>query len=196
MLYQNLKKRDAKVILSKEPTDSIYGQKIKKLAQGERHLIKPLEEYRLFINDRRIHVENTIKPALQDKNIVILDRYYFSTIAYQGAIGLNPVEIKKENELFCPIPEIVFLLTIPPRVGLRRIQKGRNETPNLFEQEENLENVAKIFDSLRENYIVRLGGIDDIELIHKRILNVIDDIIDHYIKKHEQYSLFNNKIHA
>ena len=81
LLYQNLKKKGAKVILSKEPTDSIYGQKIKKLAQGERYLIKPLEEYRLFINDRRTHVENTIKPALQEKKIVVWKNFYLLQVS-------------------------------------------------------------------------------------------------------------------
>jgi len=196
LLYQYLQNKGLKVVASKEPTDSIYGQKIKKIAESERDSTKPLDEYRLFINDRRIHVENLIKPALQNKKIVILDRYYFSTIAYQGALGLDPKEIKKENELFSPIPEIVFLLIVPPRVGIRRIQKSRNEKPNLFEQEECLSDVAKVFDMLKEDYVVRLDGIDDIDVIHKKIVNVIDDVVDHYFKRYEQYSLFNGKIKA
>jgi dTMP kinase len=181
MLYENLKKRGFDVILSKEPTDSIYGQKIKKLAQGERDFVTPLEEYRLFINDRKAHVENLIKPALQNNQIIILDRYYFSSIAYQGALGIDPQKIRSENEKFAPLPEVVFLLKVPPSVGLRRIQKGRNEEPNLFEKEENLKDVEKIFDTLKEDYIVPINGIDDILSIHNKILNVINEIVAHYL---------------
>ena len=189
LLYEHLTRKGLTVVLSKEPTDSIYGQKIKKLAQGERDLTKPLDEYRLFINDRKIHVENLIKPALQEKKIIILDRYYFSTIAYQGALGLDIGKIKKENELFSPVPEIVFLLNVPPRVGIIRIQKGREEEPNLFEQETYLSNVGKVFNGLNEDYIVTLDGVDEVEIIHNKIVNVIDDVVKHYSTKQEQYSL-------
>ncbi|MBW1612591.1 MAG: dTMP kinase [Deltaproteobacteria bacterium] len=196
LLFDRLKKRRFNVILSKEPTDSMYGQKIKKLAQGERSSVTAIDEYNLFINDRRIHVENLIKPALQQKKIVILDRYYFSTMAYQGALGLDYQKIKEENESFAPIPEILFLLNVPPRVGLRRIQKSRNEEPNLFEQEENLTKVKQVFDSFKENYIVPVNGTETIEDIHAIVMNVIDDVIDHYLSKDEQYTLFNNRIKA
>ena len=196
LLYEYLKSEGLSVVLSKEPTDSIYGQKIKKLAQGERDLTKPLDEYRLFINDRKIHVENLIKPALREKKIVILDRYYFSTIAYQGALGLDTREIKEENELFSPIPEIVFLLNVPPRIGIIRIQKGREEKPNLFEQEKYLSDVSKIFNGLNEDYIVTFDGVDRADIIHNKIINVIDDIVKHYSKRHEQYSLFCNNLKA
>ena len=189
LLYEYLTRKGLKVVLSKEPTDSIYGQKIKKLAQGERDLTKPLDEYRLFINDRKIHVENLIKPALREKKIVILDRYYFSTIAYQGALGLDFGKIQEENESFSPIPEIVFLLNVPPRVGIIRIQKGRGEKPNLFEQEKYLSDVSKIFNGLNEDYIVALDGVDGVDINHNKIVNVIDDVVKHYSTKQEQYSL-------
>lgn len=196
LLSQRLKKRGFDVVLSKEPTDSIYGRKIKKLALGERFSTPPLEEYRLFINDRKIHVENLVLPMLEAKKIVILDRYYFSTIAYQGALGLDPERIKEENESFCPIPEIVFLLEVPPRVGIRRIEKDREDGPNLFEQEESLTAVARVFDLLKENYMVRISGVDDPTIIHIRVMNVINDVINHYLKKSEQYTLFNSQIKA
>ena len=94
LLHEYLTSRELPAILTKEPTDSIYGQKIKKLAQGERHLVKPREEYNLFIEDRKLHVADLIQPALDKNAIVILDRYYFSTMAYQGAIGLDPARIR------------------------------------------------------------------------------------------------------
>jgi dTMP kinase len=193
LLFEDLKRRGFDVVLSKEPTDSIYGRKIKKLANAERDLTRPLEEYQLFVNDRKIHVENVIKPALARKQIVILDRYYLSTIAYQGALGLDPNKIRTENEAFAPIPEIVFLLKVPPRVGIRRIQKIRNEDLNLFEGEENLTIVESIFESITESYIVAIEGVDDIEVIHGKIMNVINSVLAHYQKKEEQYSLFNQE---
>lgn len=196
LLFKLLETRGFDVVLSKEPTDSIYGQKIRKLAQTERFSVNPTEEYNLFLCDRRVHVKNFILPSLEAKRIVILDRYYFSTIAYQGARGLDPKHIEEDNESFSPIPEIVFLLEVPPRVGIRRIQKGRQEEPNLFEQEKSLTDVAEIFDSLTKNYIVRVDGVDAPEIIHTKVINVINDVIDHYIKKAEQFALFDNRTEA
>jgi dTMP kinase len=194
LLYETLRKRELDVILEKEPTHSIYGLRIKRLAQGERDSVKPEDEYRLFINDRKIHVENVIRPALQKKKIVILDRYYFSTIAYQGALGLDPERIKSENESFAPIPEIVFLIKVPPKVGLIRIQKQRNEVPNLFEREDYLRKVKEVFESIKENYIVPLEGVGDESFIHNQVMNVMNDVVDHYLKKEDQYTLFKAKL--
>jgi len=103
-----------------------------KLAQEGRDMSNPSEEYHLFVNDRKVHVENLIKPALASNKIVISDRYYFSSMAYQGALGLDPETIKAENESFAPIPEIVFLLKVPARVGLRRIEKKRKRGAQSF----------------------------------------------------------------
>ncbi len=150
LLFDRLNVKGFDVVLTKEPTDSVYGQKIRTLAKEGRGSVSAEYEYNLFLSDRRIHVEQVIKPALAQKRVVILDRYYYSSIAYQGALGLDPQSIKSENELFAPVPEIVIILDVPPRVGLRRIEKSRNEQPNLFEQEENLTRVRALFDDMRE----------------------------------------------
>ena len=81
-------------------------------------------------------------------------------------------------------------------MGIRRIQKSRNEEPNLFEQEEYLSRVEAIFESLKDDYIVSISGVEEIEKIHRTIVNVTDDILAHYQKRSEQYSLFNNRLKA
>ena len=193
LLYDALVKKGLCVVKSKEPTDSIYGQKIRKLAMGERDISDPQTEYNLFLNDRRVHVENFIKPALKKNNIVILDRYYFSTIAYQGALGMDPMKIKADNEKFAPIPDFVFLLEVPPRLGLSRIRNNRGEVPNLFEQEDYLHKVDAIFKSLNEKYILELYGSDVIDVIHRQIMNSIEDLIGRHIDKHRQCMLFDDE---
>jgi len=177
LLFEALREKGVDVIASKEPTESIYGQKIRKLAHEGRDLKKPEEEYQLFINDRREHVENLIKPALEKNKIVILDRYYFSTIAYQGALGLDPVKIRKDNESFAPIPSSVFLINIPPKLGLKRIQTGRKEIPNLFEKEEYLNKVVTIFDALDDRYILRFDGTNEVHIVHNEIMIAMNDIL-------------------
>ena len=177
MLYNDLCRRNIPAIFSREPTDSEYGQKIRALAQKGRESIRPEEEYRLFIDDRKVHVKNLINPALKAGKVVILDRYFFSTIAYQGALGLDPVKIRAENEAFCPLPDAAFLIDIPTKIGIDRIKNQRNETPNLFEKEQYLEKVARIFASLDDEFIVRIDGKSGAEEVHHRIGAHVDTLL-------------------
>ncbi len=187
LLYEHLQSRGLDVVLSKEPTDSSYGRQIRKLAQGDRALTTPREEYDLFVNDRRIHVAELIKPALAQGKIVILDRYYFSSMAYQGVLGLDVARIREENESFAPVPDVVFLLRVAPSLGRRRIQVSRNETPDLFEKEESLTKVGQVFDSLEDRYIVRINGSDDQNQVHARITKIVDDVVDHYLTSEDRH---------
>ncbi len=177
MLYNDLLRRNIPAIFSREPTDSEYGQKIRALAQKGRESIRPEEEYRLFIDDRKEHVNSLINPALKAGKVVILDRYFFSTIAYQGVLGLDPVKIRAENEAFCPLPDVAFLIDIPTKIGIDRIKNQRNETPNLFEKEQYLEKVARVFASLDDKFIVRINGKSGIEEVHHRIRTYVNTLL-------------------
>lgn len=180
MLLAYLQKKGIDTTLSKEPTNSVYGEKIRELARGKRQSTHPEEEYRLFMEDRKLHVKNIIKPALNAKKIILLDRYYFSTMAYQGALGLDPIAIKTENETFSPIPEIVFLITVPPAMGIARILSGRREIPNAFEHEENLKKVATLFKSMTFPFIERIDGTALSDQVHYDIITRIESVIARY----------------
>lgn len=135
-------------MLTREPTGGPWGQRIRVLIRTGRHGITPEEEYRLFVNDRKEHVEQEILPALREGKWVIVDRYYFSTMAYQGALGLDPLRIKKENEAFAPVPDLLILLDIAPEEAISRIEKSRSETPDHFEGMDYLTRVREIFRTL------------------------------------------------
>ena len=64
--------------------------KIRRLLSDGRQGISPQEELSWFINDRKEDIETNIMPALKKHKVVLMDRYYFSTAAYQGALGLDP----------------------------------------------------------------------------------------------------------
>lgn len=156
-----------------EPTSGPIGTKIRQLAGKGRDRISPEEEFRLFLDDRRWNVETNIQPALDRGEVVLLDRYYISSIAYQGALGLDPERIRHENETFAPVPDRVYLLELPPGQAESRIRAGRGETPNLFERAEYLARVSAIFDSLTLPSILRLDAtapIDDIQSAIRRDL--------------------------
>ena len=140
----------------REPTRGKWGREIKKLAKSPGSLT-PEEELDLFIKDRRENVRINLRPALRRRKAVILDRYYFSTIAYQGAKGINPARIKRENEKFAVRPDLVFILDIGAGEGLDRIHH-RKRKDLLFERERYLARVRRIFQSFRGRKFVHLDA--------------------------------------
>ncbi|MBP1767772.1 MAG: thymidylate kinase, partial [Candidatus Aminicenantes bacterium] len=91
------------VVSLREPTRGKWGRAIKRRAKTEGSLT-PEEELDLFVKDRWENVRKNIKPALAAKKIAVLDRYYFSTIAYQGGKGIDPARIRRLNESFAVKP--------------------------------------------------------------------------------------------
>jgi len=152
-----------------EPTGGPIGSRIRQLAGKGRDALAPEEEFRLFLEDRRWNVETNILPALKRGEVVLLDRYYISSIAYQGALGLDPERIRRENEAFAPVPDRVYLLDLPPGQAEARIRAGRGDVPNLFERTEYLVRVANIFHSLDMPCILRLDATQPVEEIQSAI---------------------------
>lgn len=156
--------RGREVVESREPTDGPWGRQLRASAATGR--LSPKEELELFLRDRREHVEQVIQPALSEGKVVILDRYYFSTMAYQGARGFDPVEIRRKNEAFAPVPDLLFILDLDVDVALERIG-ARGDTANEFEKRDSLEKCREIFLSLEgEPFVHRIpteGGIDGVQ---------------------------------
>jgi dTMP kinase len=154
-LQEALQARKLAVIRTKEPTTGHWGQVLRDSALTGRLSIE--EEIEAFINDRKEHVEQTIIPALREGKIVIIDRYYFSTAAYQGARGIDPEELIKKNEAFAPEPDLLVLLDIEPKAGLERI-RTRGDRANLFEKTGTLRKARDIFLSIKKPYLVRIDA--------------------------------------
>lgn len=171
LLQRKLKQKGFDVVCFQEPSKSKWGREIKKKALLSDSL-SPEEELELFLRDRRENVEKNLKPALDKKKVVILDRYYYSTISYQGARGINPEKIKSINEQFAPKADLVFILDIDPKIGLERI-KDRKQKERLFEREDYLIKVRKIFKSFKENSIRCINALKPVEEIHAEIEKVV-----------------------
>jgi dTMP kinase len=134
-------------VMSKEPTGLTWGNELRKSAREGRLTLE--RELELFELDRRDHVKRSIQPALDEGNIVILDRYYWSTAAYQGGRGADYQEIMRSNEAFAPIPDLVLVLNVDVDAGLQRIRM-RGDKPNLFESKSALTKAKQIFVQLSE----------------------------------------------
>lgn len=176
LLEKELTGRGYSVVATREPTDGKYGRQIREL-YASRAAVSPEEEMELFLADRRQHVEEVIGPALVEGKIVLTDRYYLSTAAYQGAEGLDPVAICRANTAFAPEPDLAILLVAPPAVGVHRIRALRCETLNAFEQEDNLARVAAIFDTLAGSFIRRLDGTQSVGEVSRQVVKLVDELL-------------------
>jgi dTMP kinase len=147
LLAQWCGERGLACTISKEPTGLKWGTELRESAKQGR---LPIErEMELFILDRQDHVNRSIAPSLAEGNIVILDRYYWSSAAYQGGRGMDYNAIIAQNETFAPKPDLILLLDVDVDAGLQRIRM-RGDQPNLFEGKPSLLRARQIFLQLAE----------------------------------------------
>ena len=169
-LAERLGAEGLQVIQEKEPTDGPHGRRLRESASTGRLSLQ--EELDAFVADRREHVSEVIEPALAAGQVVIIDRYYYSTAAYQGARGADPASIIALNETFAPRPDVLLIVEVPPSLGAERIQ-GRGDQANHFEQVDSLAKVAKIFDGFEGEHIHRLDGRKSVEALAQDILTIV-----------------------
>lgn len=173
-LLRRLRALGYDAVAFREPTRGKWGRAIRKMAKQAGSLT-PEEELDLFIKDREENVRKNLCPALAGNKVVILDRYYFSTIAYQGAKGIPAARIRRLNEKFAVKPDLVFILDIEAGCGLGRIW-ARKRKDLLFENARYLARVRRIFQSFRGRKFVHLdAGLpkDKLEeIIFTRVLKI------------------------
>lgn len=170
-LAEALRQKGYEVVLTREPSDGPLGRRLRRyLAASPRRLSSELE-LAWFLADRRDHVETIIRPALEQGKVVISDRYYYSSAAYQGARGLDPEAILRLNEAFAPRPDLVLLLEVPVAEALRR--RGQmHGPPQLSEAREYLERVQASYRRLGGGTVHRLDGGLPPESVHRRLLEL------------------------
>jgi len=172
ILAQWCGERGLACVFSKEPTSLFHGQKLRESASTGRLSIE--EELELFRLDRKEHVERSIGPALAENHIVILDRYYWSNAAYQGARGVDFDQIIAENEAIAPVPDLILFMDIEVQESLKRIH-GRGDAPDGFEGRDYLEKVRAIFQTLHERGdrpSVRIDASKDLRAVCAEALRV------------------------
>ena len=156
-LAARLRALSCDVVTTREPTEFPSGQRIREMARSGVPLAAE-QELRWFVEDRRVHVAEIIEPALRAGQVVLTDRYFLSTVAYQGARGLDFECILADSEAEFPIPDLVVLLEIDPQIGLERVRARGAELEGVFEQREFLERVTAVFARLNRPYLERVSG--------------------------------------
>ena len=170
-LAEKLNSINIKTIYTFEPTHSHYGAKLRDGMLSED--LDAEEELLLFVKDRKEHIEYMIKPALEEGYFIILDRYFYSSIAYQGAKGIDINRIINMHKDFIIKPDIVFIFHLPIDIALNRIISKRG-IADRFENETYLKKVDKIFHSFNESFIHHIDTDKDIKIINDELFNILE----------------------
>ncbi|MCR9094477.1 MAG: dTMP kinase [bacterium] len=172
-LADTLRARGLDPVVTREPTDGPWGRKIRAMARsGE--AVEPETELAWFFEDRREHMREVVTPALEAGRIVLSDRSYVSTVAYQGARGLDPEKILADSEAEFERPDLVLVFEIPPEAGLARVDARGGTSEPVFENLPFQERVAAIFAALDVEGLVRIDADRDEESIARDVENVVE----------------------
>ncbi len=185
LLAGALRDRGYRVVETREPTAGEFGQQIRSLYL-KRSTVSAEEELALFIKDRRQHIDTLIQPSLNEGRIVLCDRYFLSTAAYQGAAGCDPERIISLHE-FAPDPNLAIIFEVDPEVSIKRITETRGDVLNDFEQLESLKKVDSIFRKMDLPYIVRIDGSLPEKEVHRQVLALVDKLLAHRETGHREH---------
>ncbi|MEM7826488.1 MAG: dTMP kinase [Candidatus Aenigmatarchaeota archaeon] len=177
-LLFNFLKEKREAILTHEPTQGEIGSLLSRKYLKEVDL--PLVDAFLFCADREEHLKTVVIPALEQGKIVISDRYYHSTLAYQKAQGLELKWLLDLNKFFIK-PNLTIILDVDPEVAIERIEKDKNrkiEERKKFEQIEFLKKVRANFlelpKILKDEKIVVIDGNKEKEKVFEEILKEVE----------------------
>jgi dTMP kinase len=185
LLSQYLNQRNIPHTVTREPGGTAVGEGIRKILLHSEtiHLTAP-SELLLFFASRSQNIAEKIVPALDRGELVICDRFYHASIAYQGYGRGIPVDfIEKLTDLVCGEyrPEVTILLDIDPEVGLRRA-RSRNQQRDVDEGRFEMEDIL-FYSKVRNGYLeqasrapqqIRVISADrPIEEIHHDVIRVL-----------------------
>ena len=160
--------RGVPAVRTAEPDGTPLGARLRQVL-GDVDRVTPVTEALLFAAARAEHVQRVIRPALAGGQVVVCDRYVDSTVAYQGARGLDPALLLKQSEAEFPMPDLVLLLEIAVDAALTRVHARGGRIEGAFEARERLERVAAIFAGLERPYITRIDASADPERVAEKI---------------------------
>lgn len=181
LLKKALSQRGRRVYCTAEPTESVTGGLLREALCGI-HKRTAGELAAMFVTDRIFHNVNPvngIEKMLSDGIDVICDRYYYSSLAYQGSE--TDYEWVRSMNLNCPEirrPDLCVFLDLTPEQSMERINKGR-VTQEIYENAERLESVRQkfyaVFESLKEREnIAVVNAYATVEQVHQSILGHVD----------------------
>lgn len=160
-------------------------EQIRAILLNKENDVDNMSEMLLYLTSRKMHVEKLIKPALANNKIVFSDRFFDSSVAYQGGarkLGVDFVEQLNLKVIDNLMPNFTFYFRIDFDTSMKRL-KARSDNPDRLEKEskEFFEDVINTYDYLAQKYPDRYIVIDaskSIEKIYEEVFEKLKKIIN------------------
>ena len=178
-----LREEKIKVFPTKEPTNGPVGKLIKNVLNGKYCLLPLASLQLLFAADRGCHLASSIIPHLKKGELVITDRYAWSSVAY-GSIDLNTAWLFDLNKNYL-LPDLTIFIEVSPEVCLERLAKEKKSL-ELFEEAEKLELAWATYHSLVSKYWWTYMLVVDGEQKRHQVMEAILT----QIKRHSKFKRF------
>ena len=191
-LEKNVPDYQYKILITSEPTNGPFGAILRLAIQG-RIQLSPEAMALAFAADRMDHIKTVIEPKLKEGYIVICDRYYHSSLAYQSVEGIDIRWLMQINAR-CIKPDLTIILDAPAEVCLRRILRDRPHW-ELYTELSKLERVREAFLEIakmlrkRGERIVVVRTDQEIEKAHEEIVKHVKSIMEE-LRKHPTLERF------
>lgn len=182
-LSRALKASGQHIWMTREPGGTEAAEEIRKILLKDRNIHSKLDGYTeayLFAAARNEHLQKVVLPVLKTNKTIIMDRYYYSSLAYQGAgRGLGFDTIAEINRPFIEqyVPDFAFYLKIGRSEQLKRLSKRNSKFVNHLdrETEEFMEKVSQGFDACKVfPEFKEIDAEQDIPTILSQILKIIN----------------------
>ena len=175
-LVRNLQRKGFDAVYTTEPSRGEIGRFIRTYILQRKKRVPSVVEALLFAVDRVDHVEKEIKPALEEGKVVVSDRYVYSSLAYQGAAGLDLKWIEEINRLALP-PDLAIYIDVPPEVVVKRLRRKKS----VMERLETQRRVREVYTKFVENgKLLPIDGNRTKGEVAKDILIVAFDFLKNY----------------
>lgn len=169
ILVRNLRRRGFDAVYTTEPSVGKVGTLIKRFVLARQRRASTALEALLFAADRVDHVQDEVKPLMKWGKVVVCDRYVYSSLAYQGAAGLDLEWIDCINQ-FALKPDLALFLDVAPERVVGRLKRKKS----VMETMRNLKKVREVYLKLaQQQRLIALDGNGSIEEISKSILSIV-----------------------
>jgi dTMP kinase len=166
LLVRRLRRKRYDAIYTAEPSRGKIGKFIKRHCLHGEKRVSSIIEALLFAADRFEHVEDVIVPAIGKGKTVVSDRYVYSSLAYQGAAGLDLEWIEKVNE-HAIHPDLAFFIDVKPEIVVKRLKPKKSVMENLQTQQK----VREVYMKFVENgELVKIDGNGSVQEVAESIL--------------------------
>lgn len=147
---ESLKQHNYKVTVTHEPNHSSeWGQLIQKKVKKHREKVTPETELEWYLKDRKWDLENNILPALEKNHVVLVDRYFLSNAAYQGALKTFTLEFVLQQNSFARKPDLWIILDVCVQLGQTRLRtRNKQDTIDQLEKADYQEKVRRNYHQL------------------------------------------------